>query len=107
MTEQNCPLASLDLTGVEVVRRETIGGVGDYRQARGLAEVEAGKRFAEFMLLSWYDRERDFESPGHVSECAGGDKKTGYIHYALSRGAKLQVEVDGGRFIFFYVPVEW
>jgi len=107
MSEGSCSLATPNLAGVEVVRRETSGGVGDYRQARELAEAEAGQRFAEFMLISWYDRERDFESPAHTSECAGCGPKSGYIHYALSRGAKLQVEIDGGRFVFFFTPVEW
>ncbi|NTV14405.1 MAG: AF1514 family protein [Desulfobulbaceae bacterium] len=106
MSEQKCRLAP-DLSPVEVVRRQSEGGVGDFRQARELAEVEAAGRFREYMLLSWYDRERDFESPAHVSECTGGGPKNGYIFYALNRGARLKVEIDAGRFIFFYTPVEW
>lgn len=107
MSERECSLPLVDLSGVELVRLQTADGVGDYRQARELAEAEAGRRFAEFMLISWYDRERDFESPAHTSECAGCGPKSGYIHYALNRGAKLQVEVDGGRYVFFFTPVEW
>lgn len=107
MSKDSCALPTPDLSGVEQVRRETAGGAGDYRQARELAEAEAGKRFAEFMLISWYDRERDFESPGHVSECGGCGPKSGYMHYALNRGARLRVEIDAGRFVFFFTPVEW
>jgi hypothetical protein len=107
MIDGNCPLLTPDLSGVAVVMGQTAGGNGDFRQARELAEVEASKRFAEYMLISWYDRERDFESPAHVSECAGSGPKQGYVHYALNRGARLRVEIDGGRFVFFYTPVEW
>jgi len=106
MNDGSCPLVAPDQSGVEVVHRQS-GGVGDFRQARELADGVAGERFSEYMLLSWYDRERDFESPAHVSECAGDGPKNGYIFYALSRGARLRVEVDGGRFSFFYTPVEW
>lgn len=30
------------------------------------------------MLLSWYDRERDLESPAHASECHEGCPVKGY-----------------------------
>lgn len=107
MSERDCPLPPVDLSGIELVRLQTAGGIGDYRQARELAEAEAVSRFPEFMLISWYDRERDFESPGHVSECGGVGPKSGYIYYALNRGARLRVEIDSGRFVFFFTPVEW
>ncbi len=107
MNDGSCPLLTPNLSGVEIVQLDSAGGKGDFRAARDLAEAEAEKRFAEYMLISWYDRERDFESPPHVSECAGSGPKQGYIFYAVSRGAKLKVEVDGGRFVFFYTPVEW
>lgn len=104
MSDQACPLAAPDLSGVEVV---CLGSGGDFPAARALADGEAGKRFAEFLLISWYDRERDFESPAHVSECGGGGPKLGYVSYALNHGARLKVEIDSGRFVFFYTPVEW
>jgi hypothetical protein len=104
MSEPSCALTTPYLSGVEVVCLES---GGDFPAARVLADGEAGKRFADYLLISWYDRERDFESPGHVSECAGSGPKLGYIHYALSRGARLKVEIDSGRFVFFYTPVEW
>lgn len=106
MTDGNCPPNTSDLSGVDVVA-VSAGGKGDFRRAKELAEAKAARRFAEYLLISWYDRERDFESPAHVSECGGCGPKQGYLHYALSRGARLKVEVDSGRFVFFYTPVEW
>jgi hypothetical protein len=103
----NCPINSPDLTGVEVVCLHPEGGVDDYQQAVELAGREAGQRFAEHMLISWYDRDRDFESPPHTSECSAGGKKDGYIRYGLNHGATLIVDIDDGRFIFFYAPIEW
>ena len=102
-----CPINSPDLTGVEVVCLHPEGGVKDYQQAVKLAGREAAQRFTEYMLISWYDRDRDFESPPHTSECAAGGKKDGYIRYGLHHGATLMVDVEGGRFVFFYAPVEW
>ena len=66
---------------------------------------EAGKRLGEHMLLAWYDRERDFESPQHASECHLDSAVPGYVDYALSHGATLKVDFDDGRFVFFYMPV--
>ena len=104
MSERSCSFPAPDLAGIEVV---CLSSGGDFQAAKLMAAAEASRRFAEYLLISWYDRERDFESPAHVSECAGNGPKHGYIHYALSRGARLKVEVDGGRFVFFYTPVEW
>jgi len=79
----------------------------EYSDAVVVADFHASRRFDEFMLISWYDRDRDFESPPNTTEKAGDGPKDGYIHYALSHGAKLMVDIDGGRFVFFYTPVEW
>lgn len=58
---------------------------------------------AETMLLSWYDRERDLESPAGVSECHAGCATRGSWDYALNRGARLAIEYDGGRFTFCFL----
>ena len=55
------------------------------------------------MLLSWYDRERDLESPAGVSECHEGCATKGSWDYALNRGARLVVEFDAGRFFFCFL----
>ena len=59
------------------------------------------------MLISWYDRDRDVESPPNTTECAAGCQKDGYIHYAVNHGAELKVDIEAGRFVFFFTPVVW
>ncbi len=78
----------------------------DYREAMRLADAEANRRLGNCMLLSWYDRDRDFESPQHASECHLDSAVPGYVDYGLSHGATLKVDIDDGRFVFFYMPVE-
>jgi len=106
MIEPSCPLNDPDLPGIETVTLFPQKRVGDYREALALAQDEAGQRFAEYMLVSWYDRDRDFESPPNTTESCG-DRKTGYIFYGLNHGAKLKVDIEAGRFVFFFTPVEW
>lgn len=55
------------------------------------------------MLLSWYDRERDLESPAGVSECHEGCATRGSWDYAKNRGARLAVTFDDGRFTFCFL----
>jgi hypothetical protein len=107
MADQSCPINSPDLSQLEVVSLQPENRVSDYQEALALAREQATQRFEEYMLVSWYDRDRDFESPPHSSECAEGCRKDGYIHYGLSHGAKLKVDIEDGRFVFFFAPVEW
>lgn len=104
---QSCPIKSPDLPGVEVIRQHPEGGVSDYQQAMALAKEEAEERFGEYMLVSWYDRDRDFESPANTTECSEGCPRDGYINYGLSHGARLMVDIEEDRFVFFFTPVEW
>jgi len=104
---QSCPIKHPDLSQVEVVYLHPENKVIDYQQAVELARSAAEQRFEEYMLVSWYDRDRDFESPPNTSECSEGCKKDGYINYGLNHGAKLMIDIEDGRFIFFYSPVEW
>lgn len=106
MADQSCPINLPDLSHIEVVSLDPEGGVKDHREAIELARKEAGQRFAEYMLVSWYDRDRDFESPPNTTE-SPGDCKNGYIHYGLNHGARLKVDIEAGRFVFFFTPVEW
>ncbi len=106
MADQSCRITGPDLTGIEIVVVQPDSKISDYQEAVALAKQEAGKRFEEYMLVSWYDRDRDYESPPNTTESAG-DSKDGYIHYALSHEAKLKVDIEKGRFIFFFTPVEW
>ncbi|MHB1247600.1 MAG: AF1514 family protein [Sulfuriferula sp.] len=44
-----------------------------------VANAEADSRLGEYMLLSWYDRDRDFESQQHASECHENSTVPGYV----------------------------
>ena len=78
----------------------------DYREAMELANAEAVARIGEFMLLSWYDLDRDFESPQHSSECHQDSAVPGYVDYGINHGAKLKIDIERGRFVFFYLPLD-
>ncbi|UCH54375.1 MAG: AF1514 family protein [Pseudomonadota bacterium] len=106
MQDTQCPIPGVaDLSGVTVVNLSPQPPAADYLAAMQLADTEATTRLGEHMLLSWYDRDRDFESPQHVSECHHASAVPGYVDYALHRGANLMVDVDNGRFVFFYLSV--
>ncbi len=76
----------------------------DFNAALKLATAIAEQRFGEeTMLLSWYDRERDLESPAGVSECHEGCAIKGSWDFAKNRGARLAVEYDSGRFYFCFL----
>jgi hypothetical protein len=94
-----------DLSGVEVVELTPDGALSDYRAAMALANRTAGQRLGEYMLLSWYDRDRDFESPQHAGECHAHSAVPGYMDYGIYHGAKLMIDIEHGRFVFFYLPI--
>jgi len=96
-----------DYTGVTIVELSPEPPLADYLQAMELANREADSRLGDHMLLSWYDRDRDFESPQHASECHVNSAIPGYIDYALYRDAKLKIDIEKGRFIFFYLPLDF
>jgi hypothetical protein len=98
--------AEADYTGVDIVTLQTQAPLQNYLQAMELANAEAARRLGDCMLLSWYDRDRDFESPQHASECHADAAVPGYVDYGLYHGAKLKVDIEEGRFVFFYLPVE-
>ena len=80
--------------------------VQDYRQAMSLADEKAEELLGDYMLLSWYDRDRDFESPQHASECHQDSAIPGYVDYGIYHGAKLKIDFEQGRFVFFYLPLD-
>jgi len=75
----------------------------DYRAAMEVAVDEAERRLGEPMLLSWYDRDRDFESPQHASECHQASAIPGYVDYGINHGATLLIDIESGRFLFFFL----
>src|SRR4030067_325237 len=105
--EVSCPVPSPpDLAGITVVSLHPPPPLADYLVAVRLADAEAAARLKDYMLLSWYDRDRDFEAPQHVSECHQAAAVPGYVDYGIHHGATLKVDVEDGRFVFFYRPVE-
>ena len=95
-----------DLSRLKVVELHPVPTLKDYREAMKLAESEAMAHLGEYMLLSWYDRDRNFEAPQHVSECHQDSAVPGYVDYALYRDAYLKVDVENGRFVFFYRQID-
>ncbi len=107
MADDICVLEPPNLSEVEIVTVPDDEEIEDYSDAVLVADFHAARRFDEFMLIAWYDKDRDLESPLNTTEKQGDGEKDGYIHYALSHGAKLMVDIGSGRFVFFYTPVEW
>jgi hypothetical protein len=104
---QSCPIPSApDLSKLTVVELASAAPLPDYRAAMRVADAEAAQRLGEYMLLSWYDRDRDFESPQHASECHQDSAVPGYVDYGIYHGATLKVDIEEGRFVFFYLPVD-
>jgi len=104
---ESCPVpARPDETGVEVLNLSPDPPPSDHAAALRLATNAASERLGEAMLLSWYDRDRNFEAPQHVSECHRDSAVPGYVDYALHRGAALKIDIDHGRFVFFYRRVD-
>jgi hypothetical protein len=96
----------VDLSKVEVVSLHSKPSLEDYRAAMTLANSEAKQRLGDCMLLSWYDKDRDFESPQHSSECHADSAVPGYVDYGVSHGVTLMIDMDDGRFVFFYLGIE-
>jgi hypothetical protein len=105
LTECALPIAP-DSSQVTVVELQPESPLADYQEAIQLANAEAEKRLGGAMLLSWYDRDRDFESPQHASECHQDSATPGYVDYGIHHGATLKVDIEQGRFVFFYLPVD-
>jgi len=92
--------------GVETLALSPDPPPADYLEAMAIADRAAAERLGDYMLLSWYDRDRDFESPQHANECENPNAPPGYLVYGLHHGAKLKVDIDDGRFVFLYLPLE-
>ena len=108
MNEQDrpifCPIPpDPDLSNLTVVELDPDERVPDYRVAMRIANAEAENRIGPTMMLSWYDRDRDFESPQQASECHQDSAVPGYVDYGIHHGATLKVDIEHGRFVFFYL----
>ncbi len=94
-----------DLSDLETVMFDPDPPLQDYHQAMELANREAEQQLGEVILLSWYDRDRNFESPIQASETHKGRAIPGYVDYGLNHGARLVIDIHMGRFVFFYLPI--
>jgi hypothetical protein len=74
----------------------------DFNQAHALAQANADVLLGDNMGLSWYDQDRDLESPRNASECHAHCATPAYIDYANYRGAELMVNINNGRFVFCF-----
>jgi hypothetical protein len=101
-----CPIRVADYSSVTRLALQPNPSPGDYREAMAIANTEAKARLGEAMLLSWYDRDRDFEAPQHASECHEDSAVPGYVDYGINHGARLEISLEGGRFVFFYLPLD-
>lgn len=76
-----------------------------FEQGLRLANAIAAQLLGEAMLLSFYDRDRNLESPAGVSECHVGCATPGWQDYAENRGGTLMVNFERGRHVFCYRPL--
>jgi hypothetical protein len=80
----------------------TSGQKLNFVTSKKMADALADILIDDSFCISWFDRDRNLESPAHVSECSGQCGKSGYIDYAVNRGAVLIIDVEDGRFVFYY-----
>ncbi len=102
-----CTRPDTDLSGVTLVELNPETPIKDYIEAMELAKEEATQHLEDSMLMSWYDRDRDFESPQHSSESDEECAVPGYVDYGISHGATLKIDIEKGRFVFFFTAIEW
>ena len=102
----SCHVSQDKVSGLTLLEITGSKPLADYREAIELANRISRERFGEVMMLSWYDRDRDFESPQHASECHLDSAIPGYVDYGIHHGATLVVVIEAGRFIFYYMGLE-
>ena len=105
-SEPVCPLPEpTEVTELDLILLDPQPPVADYQQALDLARQLAEEELGENRLLCWYDRDRDIQSHRQNSGTSDEGAALGYIEYGIQQGAKLQIDVQGGRFVFFFLPL--
>ena len=94
-----------EISELDLLQLNPAPPMADYEEALSLARQQADQELGENRLLSWYDRDRDMESPPPASESSPGGGMPGYVVYGICHGAKLQVDIHDGRFVFFFLPI--
>lgn len=79
--------AGADLSGIKIIEYIPDSLVSDYQIAMKLADKEALKQLHETIFLSWYDHDRDFESPQYLSKCHKDNAIPSFMDYGISHGA--------------------
>ena len=74
----------------------------DFQRAKDAAVRQAEATLEDAILLSWYDKIRDMESPSGVSECHDACDVPGAVEYAENRGGRLIVNINSGDYLFCY-----
>jgi len=97
--------AGANLEKLRVLRISEDNPLRDYYAAMKVANHKAQKTIGDNMLISWYDRDRDYESPQHSGERHPDRAIPGYIDHGLKQEASLVVDIEDGRFVFFYTKV--
>ncbi len=104
--EPVCPLPEpTEVSELDLILLDPDPPVIDFRQAMALARQQADEELGENRLLAWYDRDRDLESPLRSSESRQDSSMPGYVVYGMCQGAKLQIDIHSGRFVFFFKPL--
>ncbi len=109
MTDTGSSFCNMDppsCEGVDIIELNPSPSPENYLAAMKLANAIADEKLQHHMLLSWYDQDRDFESPQHSSECHANSAVPGYVDYGLYHGARLKIDIEKGRFVFFYLPID-
>ena len=101
-----CNMEGPDFSNVKTISLNPAPSPSDYLEAMKIANTIADEELEDHMLLSWYDKDRDFESPQHASECHANSPLPGYVDYGVYHGATLKVDIEDGRFVFFYLPID-
>lgn len=99
-------LSAPSYEGVDIIELNPTPSLRDYRDAMSMSNRIAEDKLGSHMLLSWYDRDREFESPQHTRECHADGAIPGYVDYGLYNGATLKVDIEAGRFVFFYLAMD-
>ncbi len=75
------------------------GAALDYAAAHALADILAKKAARDAMLVAWFDGKNDVGYP--VVQEYTGDKPS-WLAYAESHGGNLDVNINGGEFVFAF-----
>ncbi|MEK6663929.1 MAG: AF1514 family protein [Pseudomonadota bacterium] len=97
-----CPVSPLAQDPREKIKAIDVSVQGvalDYAAAHLLAAALAEKAAGETMLVAWFDGKNKVGYPD-VQECTGD--QPGWRAYAESHGANLEVNINGGEFIFVF-----